>query len=83
MQHRLRTSRILLIGIGGTGGYAAHALVASGVGHLHCVDPDTVGVTPARAGRTGVGEQSPGRRCRGDRTEHPCLVPQYGQVRDG
>ncbi|MGW5355551.1 HesA/MoeB/ThiF family protein [Streptomyces sp. NPDC004031] len=42
MQERLRAARVLLIGLGGTGGYAAHALVASGVGHLHCVDPDTV-----------------------------------------
>ncbi|NUS17786.1 MAG: ThiF family adenylyltransferase [Streptomyces sp.] len=42
MQERLRASRVLLVGLGGTGGYASQALVASGVGHLHCVDPDTV-----------------------------------------
>lgn len=42
MQEQLRRSRVLLIGLGGTGGHAAQALVASGVGHLHCVDPDTV-----------------------------------------
>lgn len=42
MQERLRAARVLLIGLGGTGGYAAQALVASGVGHLHCVDPDRV-----------------------------------------
>ncbi|MGA5001075.1 HesA/MoeB/ThiF family protein [Streptomyces arboris] len=42
LQERLRSARVLLIGIGGTGGYAAQALVASGVGHLHCVDPDDV-----------------------------------------
>ncbi|MFG1810678.1 HesA/MoeB/ThiF family protein [Streptomyces sp. NPDC049040] len=42
LQERLRASRVLLVGLGGTGGYAAQALVASGVGHLHCVDPDTV-----------------------------------------
>ncbi|WP_328747541.1 ThiF family adenylyltransferase [Streptomyces sp. NBC_00285] len=41
-QLRLREARVLLIGVGGTGGYAAQALVASGVGHLHCVDPDVV-----------------------------------------
>ncbi|WP_369252294.1 ThiF family adenylyltransferase [Streptomyces sp. R41] len=41
-QLRLRRAHVLLIGIGGTGGYAAQSLVASGVGHLHCVDPDTV-----------------------------------------
>ncbi|WP_020116435.1 ThiF family adenylyltransferase [Streptomyces canus] len=41
-QLRLRAARVLLIGVGGTGGHAAQALVASGVGHLHCVDPDVV-----------------------------------------
>lgn len=41
-QLRLREARVLLIGVGGTGGYAAQALVASGVGHLHCVEPDVV-----------------------------------------
>ncbi|QUC62015.1 ThiF family adenylyltransferase [Streptomyces sp. A2-16] len=41
-QLRLREARVLLIGVGGTGGHAAQALVASGVGHLHCVDPDVV-----------------------------------------
>jgi molybdopterin/thiamine biosynthesis adenylyltransferase len=41
-QLRLREARVLLIGVGGTGGHAAQALVASGVGHVHCVDPDTV-----------------------------------------
>lgn len=41
-QLRLRRARVLLIGVGGTGGHAAQALVASGVGHVHCVDPDTV-----------------------------------------
>jgi molybdopterin/thiamine biosynthesis adenylyltransferase len=42
VQLRLRQSRVLLVGVGGTGGYAAQALVASGVGTLHCVDPDVV-----------------------------------------
>jgi molybdopterin/thiamine biosynthesis adenylyltransferase len=42
LQERLRDSGVLLIGLGGTGGAAAHALAASGVGRLHCVDPDTV-----------------------------------------
>ncbi|MFJ6387360.1 HesA/MoeB/ThiF family protein [Streptomyces sp. NPDC091972] len=41
-QLRLRGARVLLIGVGGTGGHAAQALVASGVGHVHCVDPDVV-----------------------------------------
>lgn len=41
-QLRLREARVLLVGVGGTGGYAAQSLVASGVGHVHCVDPDVV-----------------------------------------
>ncbi|MEU3247237.1 ThiF family adenylyltransferase [Streptomyces sp. NPDC006875] len=41
-QLRLGGARVLLIGVGGTGGYAAQSLVASGVGRLHCVDPDVV-----------------------------------------
>ncbi|MFF1765049.1 HesA/MoeB/ThiF family protein [Streptomyces sp. NPDC058249] len=41
-QLRLRRARVLLIGVGGTGGFAAQSLVASGVGHVHCVDPDVV-----------------------------------------
>ncbi|MEX3099839.1 MULTISPECIES: ThiF family adenylyltransferase [unclassified Streptomyces] len=41
-QLRLREARVLLVGLGGTGGHAAQNLVASGVGHLHCVEPDTV-----------------------------------------
>ncbi len=38
----LRRARVLLVGVGGTGGAAARDLVASGVGHLHCVEPDVV-----------------------------------------
>ncbi|WP_329117347.1 HesA/MoeB/ThiF family protein [Streptomyces sp. NBC_01465] len=41
-QLALRQAKVLLIGTGGTGGSAAQALVASGVGLMHCVDPDTV-----------------------------------------
>ncbi|WP_330459595.1 ThiF family adenylyltransferase [Streptomyces sp. NBC_00820] len=41
-QVRLRRARVLLVGVGGTGGAAARDLVASGVGRLHCVDPDVV-----------------------------------------
>ena len=41
-QLRLREARVLLVGVGGTGGHAAQSLVASGVGHVHCVDPDEV-----------------------------------------
>jgi molybdopterin/thiamine biosynthesis adenylyltransferase len=42
VQARLRRARVLLLGVGGTGGHAAQSLVASGVGHLHGVDPDEV-----------------------------------------
>ena len=41
-QARLRTARVTILGVGGTGGIAAMALAASGIGHLHCVDPDEV-----------------------------------------
>jgi molybdopterin/thiamine biosynthesis adenylyltransferase len=41
-QARLREARVTIVGVGGTGGVAALALAASGVGHLHCVDPDEV-----------------------------------------
>ncbi|MGW2957489.1 HesA/MoeB/ThiF family protein [Streptomyces sp. NPDC001220] len=41
-QLRLRRARVLLVGVGGTGGTAARDLVASGVGRLHCVEPDVV-----------------------------------------
>jgi molybdopterin/thiamine biosynthesis adenylyltransferase len=41
-QARLRDARVTILGVGGTGGIAALALAASGVGHLHCVDPDEV-----------------------------------------
>jgi molybdopterin/thiamine biosynthesis adenylyltransferase len=41
-QERLKDARVLLVGVGGAGGFAAHGLVASGVGNLHCVDPDVI-----------------------------------------
>jgi molybdopterin-synthase adenylyltransferase len=41
-QARLRSARVTILGLGGTGGNAALALAASGVGHLHCVDCDEV-----------------------------------------
>lgn len=41
-QLRLRQSRVVLVGLGGAGGTAALALAASGVGQLHCVEPDVV-----------------------------------------
>ncbi|MCP3819490.1 ThiF family adenylyltransferase [Streptomyces sp. A3M-1-3] len=42
LQARLRSARVLLLGLGGTGGFAAQGLVASGVGLMHCVDGDVV-----------------------------------------
>ena len=41
-QALLKRSRVTVLGVGGTGGAAAQALTASGVGHLHLVDPDEV-----------------------------------------
>jgi molybdopterin/thiamine biosynthesis adenylyltransferase len=41
-QVTLRRARVTLIGMGGTGGVAAMALAASGVGRLLCVDSDVV-----------------------------------------
>jgi molybdopterin/thiamine biosynthesis adenylyltransferase len=41
-QLRLRRARVTVVGLGGTGGNAAAALAASGVGSLHCVDRDWV-----------------------------------------
>jgi molybdopterin-synthase adenylyltransferase len=41
-QARLADARVTILGVGGTGGAAALALAASGVGHLRCVDHDTV-----------------------------------------
>jgi len=38
----LRRARVTIAGVGGTGGTAAMALAASGVGQLHCVDDDVV-----------------------------------------
>jgi len=41
-QALLRAARVTVLGVGGTGGIAAQALAAAGVGHLHCADFDTV-----------------------------------------
>jgi molybdopterin/thiamine biosynthesis adenylyltransferase len=41
-QIRLKSARVVIVGMGGTGGTAALALGASGVGRLHCVDGDVV-----------------------------------------
>ena len=42
---RLAASRVLIIGLGGVGGFAAEHLARCGVGHLTLVDGDTVDVT--------------------------------------
>lgn len=41
-QVRLKAARVVVLGLGGTGGTAALALAASGVGRVHCVDGDVV-----------------------------------------
>lgn len=41
-QIALRNSRVLIIGLGGTGSHAAWSLAAAGVGRIHCVDHDLV-----------------------------------------
>ncbi|MFD9963958.1 ThiF family adenylyltransferase [Amycolatopsis sp. NPDC058986] len=41
-QLRLRQARVLIVGMGGVGSTAALTLASSGIGHLHCIDADTV-----------------------------------------
>ncbi|MFI9217186.1 ThiF family adenylyltransferase [Streptomyces werraensis] len=59
-QLMLRRARVLLVGVGGTGGAAARDLVASGVGHLHCVEPDVVELSNLNR-QTLFGESDLGR----------------------
>ncbi len=42
---RVREARMMVVGLGGVGGYAAEALVRSGVGHVTLVDFDDVCLT--------------------------------------
>ncbi|MCX4473550.1 ThiF family adenylyltransferase [Micromonospora sp. NBC_01655] len=42
VQARLKASRVVVVGLGGTGSAVAASLVAAGVGAVHCVDFDVV-----------------------------------------
>lgn len=42
---RLRQSRILVVGVGGVGAYAAEMLVRAGIGHMTLIDSDDVSTT--------------------------------------
>jgi len=44
-RQRLRDAYVLVVGVGGVGGYAAEMLVRSGIGHLVIIDSDLVGET--------------------------------------
>ena len=42
LQARLKASRVVILGLGGTGSAVASSLVAAGVGEVHCVDFDRI-----------------------------------------
>lgn len=42
LQARLKASRVVVLGLGGTGSSMASSLVAAGVGEVHCVDFDRI-----------------------------------------
>lgn len=43
--HRLKNARVLVVGVGGVGGYAAEMLARAGIGYLAIVDADDVSVS--------------------------------------
>lgn len=43
--NRLREAHVLVVGVGGVGGYAAEMLARSGVGHLTLIDADNVAIS--------------------------------------
>ena len=45
VMHAFARTRVILFGVGGVGGWAAEALVRSGIGHVTLVDPDLVSIT--------------------------------------
>ena len=53
---RLRSAHVLVVGLGGVGGYAAEMLCRAGVGHLTIVDNDVV--TPTNINRQIIALQS-------------------------
>ncbi|WP_214325423.1 HesA/MoeB/ThiF family protein [Nonomuraea sediminis] len=59
LQLRLKRARVLVLGLGGVGTHAARALAATGVGTLHCADPDVV--EPSNLNRQLYGERDVGR----------------------
>lgn len=42
---KLKASHVAVFGVGGVGGFAAEALVRSGIGHIDLIDNDTVSLT--------------------------------------
>lgn len=41
----LKEKRVLILGIGGVGGYACESLVRSGIGHIYIIDYDKIDIT--------------------------------------
>ena len=41
----LKTKKVLIVGLGGVGGFAVEALARSGIGNITLVDYDTIDIT--------------------------------------